>query len=95
MGVHTAFDPWSAAFDRLGSLDSGENIYISNVVHKTFINVDEYGTEAAAVTAASTTGSAAPSKEEPKHITLDRPFVYMILDLDTNTPLFIGTYMGD
>src|SRR5439155_15333339 len=53
LGMRTAFDqpPGSANFDRLASRKPEDYLYISQVFHKTFISVDEKGTEAAAATA--------------------------------------------
>ena len=66
-----------------------ENLYIDRVFHKTFIQVDERGTKAGAVTAVARTDSGAPMKFE--NVYLDRPFVYMLIDCESNIPLFIGT----
>lgn len=95
MGVNTAFNQNTADFSRLGKLDNDYNIFISKILHKTFISVAEEGTEAAAVTGIGTVGSASPHSETVKTITLDRPFVYMVIDLENSTPLFMGTYMGN
>ena len=82
-----AFDGKKADFTALGTSDEG-NLYISNVFHKTFIQVDEAGTKAGAATAADmATESAA---EYPHSVYLERPFVYMIADLDTGLPVFLG-----
>lgn len=90
MGIKTAFNSQKADFSSLGQSQSG-NIYISNVVHKTFIEVGEEGTKAAAITAVmmDATASAMPT-EEPKEVRLTRPFVYAIIDTQTNLPIFIG-----
>ena len=91
MGMTEAFDPSSADFDGLGSSDTG-NIYLSRVIHKTFISVAEKGTKAGAVTALVATPESAPP-EEKKEVYLDRPFVYMLIDCENNIPFFIGTLM--
>jgi serpin B len=70
-------------------MDNGENIFISQVIHKTHIEVDESGTRAAAVTAIIMETTSAPMN--PRTVTLDRPFVYAIIDNATGLPLFIGT----
>ena len=67
-------------------------LFISQVVHKAFISVDEEGTEAAAATAVIMPSSAAPSPAV--EVTIDRPFIYMIRDLQTNTILFIGRVLN-
>ena len=87
LGMTDAFDGERADFTALGTSDEG-NIYISRVLHKTFIQVDEAGTKAGAATAADmATESAA---EYPHSVYLERPFVYMIVDLDTGLPVFLG-----
>lgn len=88
MGVTDAFDPDRADFSGIGT--ARDNIYISRILHKTNITVNETGTEAAAATAVEMmTKSARPMRD--RSIVLDRPFVYMIVDLETNIPVFIGT----
>lgn len=92
MGMANAFDVNMADFTGLGKSEAG-NIFISRVIHKTYIAVDEKGTRAGAATVVeNSAGSAAPA-EEPKIVYLDRPFVYMLIDCETNLPLFIGTMM--
>lgn len=87
LGMTDAFDSSLADFSLLGTSDEG-NIYISKVIHKTFIEVDEAGTKAGAATAvAMTTESAALY---PHSVILNRPFVYMIVDLETKLPVFLG-----
>ena len=89
MGMPDAFDPYAADFSGMAATQMG-NLYISEVLHKTYISVDELGTRAGAVTSVSiNTASAALS--EPKIVRLDRPFVFAIVDNATNLPLFIGT----
>lgn len=63
--------------------------YISSVLHKTFVAVDELGTKAGAVTVVVMEKGVAPG-EPPKYVMLNRPFVFMILNNDTQTPVFIG-----
>ena len=92
MGMEDAFDGGKADFSALGSYN-GENIYIDFVKHKTAIEVGEAGTKAAAVTAV---GMAKTTAVEPMpkihYVYLTRPFIYFLLDTETNTPLFMGTY---
>jgi len=61
---------------------------VSEVVHKTFVDVNEKGTEAAAVTMPMLAGSAAPKKSV--EFKVDRPFLFLIRDLPTKTTLFMG-----
>ena len=84
MGVKDAFDSKTADFT---SLIENRDAYIATVVHKTFIEVDENGTRAAASTLV---GADTMSLMEPYSVFLNRPFVYMIVDTETNLPLFIG-----
>ena len=87
LGMTDAFDGERADFTALGTSDEG-NIYISRVLHKTFIQVDEKGTKAGAATAVDmATESAA---EYPHSVYLERPFLYMIVDRDTGLPVFLG-----
>ncbi len=88
MGVTQAFRADSADFSGIADV----NLYISKVIHKTFIEVTQYGTRAAAVTSiAMDAGGALPQEMEVKEVYLDRPFVYAIVEADTGMPLFIGT----
>lgn len=79
----------SAFVGGFGKMSNAE-LFIGNVLHQAVIEVTEDGTRAAAATAVEMDKSAAPM-EEPKVVTLDRPFVYFIFDRETNLPLFIGT----
>jgi len=67
-------------------------LFISEVVHKAFISVDEEGTEAAAATAVIMPVLAAPTPAV--EVTIDRPFIYMIRDLQTGTILFVGRILN-
>lgn len=89
MGMPSAFDPYAADFSALGT--TAENICISRVLHKTYMQVNETGTKAAASTVIEMTEGAAMIPEEIKRVCLDRPFLYMILDMETSVPVFIGT----
>ncbi|WP_340114433.1 serpin family protein [Maribellus mangrovi] len=85
MGMLKAFTT-AADFSKISS----EKLFISDVIHKTYIDVNETGTEAAAVTAiVFETTSVGPG---PKKIyfTVDKPFVFAITEKDTNAILFIG-----
>ena len=89
MGMTDAFDGLLADFSSMGSCDDG-NIFISQVIHKTFLKLDEKGTRAGAATAAVMEALTA-LREPPPQVVLDRPLVYLLLDTETNIPLFIGT----
>lgn len=88
MGLTDAFDPNTADFSAMGHSENGP-LFINDVIHKTYIKVDEKGTKAGAVTAVEMNDAAAPM-EEPKQVTLDRPFVYMIVDTQAMVPVFLG-----
>jgi serpin B len=89
MGMPAAFSASQADFSRLGRSSRG-NIFIGEVLHKTFIAVDERGTKAGAVTKVEMQDEA---YIETKVVILDRPFVYAIIDNATKLPLFIGTVL--
>lgn len=91
MGITDAFDPAAADFSRMAVSDAG-NIYISSVIQKTFISVNERGTRAGAATIVEASDGAAMM--DYYYVQLDRPFVYMLIDTATNLPLFIGTMMS-
>lgn len=88
MGMEVAFDPNNADFTNMAECD--RNIYIGDVIHKTYIEMAEKGTKAAAVTAVIMDGNAMMPMEEIKEVHLDRPFMYMIIDEITKLPLFVG-----
>jgi len=94
MGMTDAFDVEQADLTGLGISEAG-NIFVSDVLHKAYITVDEKGTQAGASTVVVTADGASSVGDgpEPKQVILDRPFVYMILDLENQVPLFMGTYM--
>ena len=98
LGVRRAFQPGSARFDRMFS-PSGDDFYcwIGKVFQKARISVDEWGTEAAAVTIVEMLGatSALPG-EEPKRVYFhaDHPFVFAIGEATSGTILFEGAYTG-
>lgn len=63
---------------------------IGNVLQKTFIEVDENGTRAAAATALDIKLTTAAREDEPKEVVLNRPFIYAVMDMETQLPIFIG-----
>ena len=84
MGMPVAF---TGAADFSGMTGNRE-VSIAEVLHKAFVSVDEAGTEAAAATAVVMNLTAAPG--EPVEVTLDRPFIFLIRDIETGTILFVG-----
>ena len=92
MGMTDAFDWTKADLSRLGTCTEG-NLYISRVLHKTFISVAEQGTRAGAVTAIEMPAEGAMAPTDHKTVRLDRPFVYMLIDCENMVPFFIGAMM--
>lgn len=90
MGLSECFDVEKANFDQMGKAQSGDNLYISLVHQKAKIIVDEEGTEAAAVTEILMACGAALEPREPREVYFNVPFVYMIMDMDKEIPLFVG-----
>ncbi len=90
MGMLDAFDASLADFSPLGATPDG-NLAIDSVIQKTFIDVNERGTKAAAATSIGMSSTAAaPFEPEVREVVLDRPFAYLIIDHQTTTPLFAG-----
>ncbi|NVO20904.1 MAG: serpin family protein [Bacteroidetes bacterium] len=85
MGMQSAFNPDLADFTRINKEGS---LYISEVKHKTFIETNEEGTEAAAVTSI---GVGVTSVPVTKDFIVDKPFVFFIHERTSGTILFIGT----
>jgi serpin B len=93
LGMKTAFDKprGSANFDKMAPRTPKDYLYISQIFHKTFIAVDEKGTEAAAATAvAMMAGTALRSPPPPIEVKIDRPFVYAIQHVPSGVCLFLG-----
>lgn len=90
LGVERAFDPELADFSGLGTDEEGWPFYVSLVRQKAVIELNEEGVKAGAVTILEMRAGAAMPTEEPVKMNLDHPFVYMILDLETQVPLFVG-----
>lgn len=89
MGMTSAFDEGAADFSGLYSRP-GYNAYIGAVLHKTRIEVSETGTKAAAVTRVDMATESAGAPGDLYYVTLDRPFVYAIVDTESCYPLFLG-----
>ena len=94
LGIKTAFDKphGSANFDKMAPRRPRDYLYISQIFHKTFIAVDEKGTEAAAATAvAMMAGTALRSPPPPPiEVKVDRPFIYAIQHVPSGLCLFLG-----
>ena len=89
MGMTDAFDPFLADLSGAGRGVDGP-LYISYVFQKVKVDVNEEGTEAAAVTEIATAEGCALPADEPIVLTFDKPFVYAIVDTETGVPLFAG-----
>lgn len=91
MGLVKAFDGSQADLSGMGTSKDGGNIFIDLVQQKAVVIVDEEGTEAAAVTeVVVNTESCVMYEEPPVDIFFNEPFVYMIVDLEKDIPLFVG-----
>jgi serine protease inhibitor len=86
MGMGIAFEPGFANFT--GMYERG-GIWIEKIIHKTFLEVDEEGTEAAAATVVEMWESAGPGMEHPT-IFVNRPYIFAIRENHSGTILFIG-----
>lgn len=84
MGMRDAFNPTKADFS---GMSSREKLFISFVVHKAFVDVNEKGTEAAAATAV---GIGTTSVPRPATFHANRPFVFLIQERETGSILFMG-----
>jgi len=89
LGIDTAFGS-EADFSKM--TNNGSGLGISDVIHKTYIEIDEEGTEAAAVTAVIMMGTAMPRPEEIMEFKADKPFTFLIRDNISGETLFIGEY---
>lgn len=89
LGITDAFDPGCANLTPMATCNDG-SLYVSRVIHKTFITVDAKGTKAAASTIVEMEPTSMPMPAKASVI-LDRPFLYMIVDTQTNLPIFMGT----
>lgn len=83
MGMQHAFD--NADFS---GMTGGRDLFISDVIHKAFVSVDESGTEAAAATAVAMAGTSVPPTPVP--FSADKPFIFVIRANDTGSLLFVG-----
>jgi serine protease inhibitor len=94
LGMKSSFDipRGSANFDKMAPRKPNDYLYISNVFHKTFIAVDEKGTEAAAATAVVMMRATAirGPKPPPIEVKVDRPFIYAIQHVPSGVCLFLG-----
>lgn len=91
MGMTLAFDDVRADLSGLGTY-AGGNLFVNRVLHKTYISVAEQGTRSGAATAVEVNESMV-EPDKFIEVTLDRPFVYLLVDLEHQMPLFLGTVL--
>jgi serpin B len=89
MGASDAFD---ARADFTGINKDPTGLYISKVIHKAVVEVNEEGTEAAAATAVIMMTRCMRIEPPPEEFKCDRPFIFLIHDNQDNTVLFLGKY---
>jgi serpin B len=92
-GMPLAFDEAKADFTRIANPPNpGDRLFISGVIHKAFVKVDEKGTEAAAATAVVMESAGAPLRPTtpPLEFKADHPFLYLLRDTRTGLILFMG-----
>ncbi|HSZ79370.1 MAG TPA: serpin family protein [Chthoniobacterales bacterium] len=88
LGLSIAFDPERAQFSRM--IEGPHGLYIGGVLHKTFLEVDEEGSTAAAVTGIQMMTSSMMRPKEEFNLVFNRPFLTAIVDEKTGTILFLG-----
>ena len=88
LGMVDAFNPDQADFS---GMDGSRDLFISDILHKAVVTVDENGTEAAAATAVIVGLTSIPSEQVT--LTFDRPFLFFIMDDQTGSVLFLGRVM--
>ena len=89
-GMTDAFDAEAADFSKMADLLEGEKLYIGSVKHKTYIELDENGTRASAVTSVEMLAESCVEQKEIRRVFLDRPFIYAIIEDETQLPVFMG-----
>ena len=89
LGISTAFDEYTADFS---NMTQNRDFYLDKILQKTHIELDADGTKAAAVTLdlVANFGAAVEEPKKTKIIELNRPFIYGIIEKDSNYPLFLG-----
>lgn len=91
MGMPSAFDEATADFS---GMTGNKDLFIGEVVHKAFADVDEKGTEAAAATAIVMRPTSAPIQtQEPVIFRADHPFAFMIRDNRSGNIIFLGRFI--
>lgn len=88
-GLEVIFDQGGADFTKMQA-NPNDGFYVSDIFQKTKLELDEYGTKAAAVTAAIVAGNAMPQPKDIRKVTLDRPFAFLIYDEEQGQIAFMG-----
>lgn len=88
-GMEVIFDRNCADFTKIQE-NPNDGFYVSDIIQKTKLELDQYGTKAAAVTAAFVCGNAMPEPKELREVTLDRPFAFLIYDTNKGQIAFMG-----
>jgi len=91
LGMKTAFTSGAANFS---GMDGARDLFLGEVVHKAFVQVDEEGTEAAAATAVTMRAGAVMREDEPKVFNVDHPFFFFIRDVKSGAVLFAGRILN-
>ncbi|MDP5273960.1 serpin family protein [Chengkuizengella axinellae] len=91
LGMEVAFDQNSADFSNMSETSSNQNLYISKVQHQSFIDVNENGTEAAAVTSVTVVFTSAIESSHLFEMKVNRPFFFVIQEQETDKKLFLGS----
>ena len=92
MGINTVFDEETADLSNMAVSEDMYNLYVDSIIHKTRIELDREGTKAAAATAIGIEKNTGFIMDAPeKEVRLDRPFIFVISDINTSTPVFVGT----
>ncbi|MDR2154142.1 MAG: serpin family protein [Burkholderiaceae bacterium] len=93
LGVKALFDEKNADLSGIAN-PKPRKLFVGNILHKAFIDVDEKGTEAAAATGTIFGVATAAPQPLPVTLVLDKPFVFLIRDNATGAVLFLGRYVG-
>lgn len=92
LDMNNAFSRFLADFSDMMNLSPDEDLWIDKVLHKTYISIDEKGTEAAAVTAVMMDGATSAKPKEPIEVKFNKPFYFVIRDDTNGEILFMGRY---
>ena len=93
LGIKDVFKPDRANLYSMGESASGENIFVANIIHRTYFELTQNGTRAGAASAAVIYDTCVPNAEMIE-ISLTRPFAYAIVDNQTGLPIFMGTVLS-